>query len=136
MDIFFKDSISPKIINRKHGFYFSKASKIAEKSSMTHQHGCVIVSDEGNILSCGYNKMEDFMCHKYSIHAEIDAICKVKKNKSILQQSTMYIVRISKRGIALKYSKPCSDCQKMIEKYGIKRVYYSTSYEFDKIQIK
>ena len=134
MDVFFKDANTPKSISSRHGVYFDKASKIAMKSCMNHQHGCVIVSDEGEILAHGYNRVVDFMCHQFSIHAEVDAICKLKRNRNVLASSSMYIVRISPKTCnLLKYSRPCENCQKLIEKYAIKRVYYSTNYEFDKI---
>lgn len=125
----FKDTQIPKNIGSKHSYYLDEATKTAHKSSMTHQHGCVIVSDTGDIIACGFNKNVNFMCHQFSIHAEADAISKLKK--IMLLNVSMYIVRISPAGIFLKYSKPCNNCQKLIQKCGIKRVYYSTSYEFN-----
>ena len=71
---------------------------------------------------------------KYSTHAEISAINKVK-NKKQLSECEMYIVRIGpdKLNNMLKYSKPCINCQNYINKYNIKKIYYSTNYEYDSI---
>ena len=119
----------------KHDIYFDRAAKVALKSRMNHRHGCVIVSDEGKIIAHGFNRDVDFMCHQHSIHAEVDAIGKLTK---IMLQNiySMYIVRISPRDAMLKYSKPCSNCEKLILKSGIKRIYYSTSYEYELENIK
>jgi deoxycytidylate deaminase len=39
-------------------------------------------------------------------------------------------------GNPLKYSKPCNGCIKAIEKSGIRRVYYSSNIEFEKMMIE
>ena len=84
----------------------------------------------------------------YSTHAEMAAIKGAKKKN--LCDSDMYIVRIgpqccnhhfSKRPpftntdefddpsiCYLKYSHPCETCSKLIQKSGIRRVYYSTNW--------
>jgi deoxycytidylate deaminase len=72
------------------------------------------------------------------MHAEIVAINNVIKNygKDVLQESKLYIVRIapeSKSKNLLKYSKPCLNCQKYINKFNIKKTYYSTNYDYDKV---
>lgn len=82
----------------------------------------------------------------YSTHAEMAAIKGAKKKH--LYDSDMYIVRIgpqcynhhfSKQTSSantddfdqsvcyLKYSHPCEICSKLIQKSGIRRVYYSTN---------
>lgn len=125
-----KDEMQPRNINSKHLTYLEKAARLASKSTMTHKHGCVLVNEEdGTIVSQGYNRNTTIMCHTFSIHAEVDALMKLKKkvNKSILPKCVMYIVRIGPTH-EFKYSKPCENCKKAILKYGIKNVYYSTGY--------
>lgn len=129
------DEHSPKSINNKHNKFLAHAAKIATKSSMTHRHGAVIVH-KNDIISSGYNYSTSYLCHDYSIHAEVSAITKLKgKSKEFLSECELYVVRIadvSYKGI-LKYSKPCDKCKEAIEKFNIKKIYYSTNYEYDSI---
>ena len=84
----------------------------------------------------------------YSTHAEMAAIKGAKKKN--LCNSDMYIVRIgpqccnhhfskhlystnmdefnNQSTCYLKYSHPCETCSKLIQKSGIRRVYYSTNW--------
>ena len=111
-------------------YFLYRASKVALKSSMTHKHGCVIVKDNV-ILSTGFNHQYlTKMNNLYSIHAEIEAIKKLKKfNITIKEKVEMYVVRIGTENFnhCLKYSKPCENCIKCIENLNIKRIYYSTN---------
>jgi deoxycytidylate deaminase len=114
----------------KHTVFFQKAAAVAAKSPMTQKHGCVIVYTGSNqphnsIIAIGYNQYHSYLHHKYSIHAEVQALTQVnKKYKSVLHQCDMYIVRIS-NGDYLKLSKPCEDCTKAIRSCGLRNVYYS-----------
>jgi len=103
---------------------FDKVVSIARKSVMQHKHGAIIVRN-GEILGAGYNHITDYMSHQWSCHAEVAAIqnCR-KKDRQNLSDATLLVVRISKEGEP-KLSKPCANCKKQIEKYGIKRVFYS-----------
>ena len=85
-----------------------------------------------NILSFGFNKMGDINGNNSGIHAEHDAINKLKpleRNKR-LQNINMLVIRINKNNKILN-SKPCANCIKNIkilpEKkgYKIKNIYYS-----------
>lgn len=129
------DEHSPKNINSKHCRFLAHAAKIASKSSMTHRHGAIIVH-KNEIISSGYNYSTSYLCHDYSIHAEVSAITKLKgKSKEFLSECELYVVRIaylSNEGV-LKYSKPCDRCKEAIEKFNIKKIYYSTNYEYDSI---
>jgi deoxycytidylate deaminase len=105
--------------------FFEKAALIAANSPVkNHRHGCVLVKD-GEIISDGFNTYVDHMAHKFTIHAEVAAIGRLRKK--ITQGCELYIVRIGKEsmGTPLKYSKPCIDCSKAINKAGIKKVFYS-----------
>jgi cytidine deaminase len=82
------------------------------------------------ILTYGMNVMGDDN-NKKGIHAELDAINKLKplKNKR-MQNVNLLVIRISKSKILLN-SKPCANCINVMKKlpqkkgYNIKNVYYS-----------
>jgi len=103
---------------------FDKVIALAKKSVMQHKHGAIITRN-GEILGSGFNHITDYMSHQWSCHAEIAAIqnCK-KKDKHNLSDATLIVARIGKDG-ELRLSKPCINCQKQIEKCGIKRIFYS-----------
>lgn len=128
-----KDAVSPKSSSERQTYFLQCAAKVATKSTMEHKHGAVIVHDN-IIIASGFNYVYEHMYHIRSIHAEVDALLKVKsRGKHFLSEAEMYVVRIgtSKMMCPLKYSKPCSGCQKAIHKYGIKRVFYSTNDEYN-----
>jgi deoxycytidylate deaminase len=122
------DESSVKIPNTTHQHYMDQASKVALLSPMQHKHGCVIV-DRNKITGKGFNKYSEIS----SKHAEKCAITSAMGGKSSLESSTMYVVRIAPTtyGNVFKYSKPCETCQRLIDKTKIKKVYYSTSHEYD-----
>ena len=121
-------------------YYFDIAAKIARNSNMFQKHGAVIVYKK-NIISTGFNSYNFNSKNNFSIHAEIVAINNAIKNKykEVLKYSKLYIVRIApdsydcNNNNILKYSKPCINCQKYINKFNIEKIYYSTNYEFDKM---
>ena len=127
------DSEKVRICSERQARYLEKAKQQAFKSSMAHRHGCVIVHDD-TILASGFNYIHKHLCHKYSIHSEVEAISKIKKRlRPLLPSCEMYVVRIAPKSMdnCLKYSKPCKDCTTLIEKVGIGKVYYSSNYEFE-----
>lgn len=107
-------------------FFIDRATYQATKSPMNQKHGCVIVKN-GKIISSCYNSQQDPFGH--SVHAEVGAIIRAKKtlNTNKLKGCKLYVVRIGTRSMnfPLKYSKPCANCQKFIEKSGIETVFYS-----------
>lgn len=128
----FVDQSVPKDCDSRQEYFLKRAAAVATRSSMNHRHGCVIVNKAGEVVSEGYNNTFVHMYHKYSTHAEVACLSKMKRNKKILSECEMYIVRIGTDGMGnpLKYSKPCPDCTKAILKSGIRKVFYSTSDEF------
>ncbi len=64
--------------------------------------------------------------HKIYLHAEISAIvkCISKYGNEILPECSLYVMRIS-RGNNVSLSKPCETCQKVIDAFGIKKVYWT-----------
>lgn len=119
-----------KDLHNKHSRFIERATELALKSDVkAHRHGCVIVSNRGKIVSEGFNHM----WFEVSIHAEQDAISKLKTMCKVdINQCTMYVIRIgtNNMGTPLKFSRPCEKCTHAILKSGIKKVYYSTSYDF------
>lgn len=128
-----RDEIPSRNSKERQLFYMRKAAKIAEKSIMAQKHGAVLVHND-EILAEGWNRSMLYYSHSYSVHAEVDVIHKCrKKYKDILSNTELYIVRIGPPSLdrCLKYSKPCEDCKKAIERFGIPKVYYSTNDEFE-----
>lgn len=114
----------------KNDHYLKMAAEVAKKSTMTQKHGCVIVYKK-KIIATGYNTMPNMF--QNSLHAEINALNKVKNKQYLLKDADLYVVRIGTDSFdnVLKYSKPCDNCSKQIQMNKIRRVFYSTNYEFD-----
>lgn len=121
-----------KTIKKSQSKFLERAAKIALKSNMYRQHGAVIVVGD-QIVAEGYNHDYIRLCHKYSIHAEVDAINKARKSRIDLTEADLYVVRIGRKSMdyPLRYSKPCESCAEYIKKVGLRRVYYS----MDEIQL-
>jgi tRNA(Arg) A34 adenosine deaminase TadA len=90
-----------------------------------------------NILSIGSNSMGDIDGKFPSIHAEINALNKIKlinKRKKRLENINMLVIRLSKHN-KLQNSKPCANCIKQMKTisekrgYKIKNIYYSNNNE-------
>jgi deoxycytidylate deaminase len=121
----------PRQPDERQEYFLKKAAQIAFRSNLVQRHGCLIVNSQTDeILSSGFNHTYIHMYHKFSCHAEYDALRKVKKNID-LANSEMYVVRIGGVRLAsdtdLKMSKPCEGCKKLILRANIGRVYYSWS---------
>jgi len=93
--------------------------------------GCVIF-DKKRVLSVGRNFKQrsikklhpQYQKWKGSVHAEVDAIIKAKKD---LKGSSMLVVRTN-RFNQFRMAKPCADCFKYIINVGIRRVFYSVDH--------
>ena len=87
---------------------------------------------KANILSYGFNRPGDVSGCQPGIHAEHDAINKLKplKRKKHLQNINMLVIRLTKSN-KLQSSKPCANCIETIKTlpekkgYRIKNIYYS-----------
>lgn len=120
---------APKESDKRQEYFLHKAAQLAFRSGMGHRHGCIIVDFQTDeILSSGYNHTAMHMYHKWSCHAEIDALRKIKRSVD-LSNAELYVVRIGPESLnnPLKMSKPCEGCSKAILKSGIKKIYYSWS---------
>ena len=128
------DETNPKHMSAKQEYYLQIAANVAMNSVMNHKHGAIIVHKK-NIIGVGYN----YQYSTFSIHAEIAAITQLKgKEKNLLAECELYVVRIgpTKYDHALKYSKPCLNCQNYIAKKCIKKTFYSTNYSYDDLVLK
>lgn len=108
--------------------FIDEAYSQAYKSDMNFNHGAVIIH-RGKILSSGYNYYHDNRCnynYKESIHAEVCAINNALKkiHASELKKCELVIIRVNRQGECLN-SKPCCNCAKIINKFNIKKVFYS-----------
>lgn len=91
------------------------------------------ISKKANILSYGFNSMGDVNGKTPGIHAEHDAINRLKPlyRKKNLQNINILVIRLSKNN-KLQNSKPCANCIENMrilpEKkgYKIKNIYYSS----------
>lgn len=97
-----------------------------------------------NILNFGFNRIGDIDGNHAGVHAEHDAINKLKplERKKNLECINMLVVRISKHN-KLQNSKPCANCIEIMkilpEKkgYRIRNIYYSNeNEEIVKISLK
>ena len=90
------------------------------------------VLEKANILSFGINKMGDIDGNEPGVHAERDAINKLKplERKKHLQNINMLVIRFSKNN-KLQNSKPCANCIQTMKTlpqkkgYRIRNIYYS-----------
>ena len=87
--------------------------------------GCVIVNEDKNILTCGYNGFprgandDDFaeryekpLKYMWTEHAERNAIYNATRNGVSLNNSIAFVTYF-----------PCSDCARALIQVGVKRVY-------------
>jgi tRNA(Arg) A34 adenosine deaminase TadA len=112
---------------------YQRACRAARKSGMNHRHGAIVIHD-GVVVAEGFNYESPDFKDLFSIHAEMDALTKVKHlGKSFLSQCEMMVVRIGPATLehTTKLSMPCPLCRPMIERMGIRKVYYTTNEEFD-----
>ena len=79
----------------------------------------------------GYNKYNLYGTTR-SIHAEIDAIKKLKKNYGKSKSVIVLIFRISKDGSQILLGKPCDNCKSKLnntlrkKNYRLSNIYYTT----------
>lgn len=76
----------------------------------------------GKIVSIGNNKKG---YRAASLHAEVDALRRIVRQKNDASKADMYIFRFGgNNGTEPRMSKPCFKCMKEIMKAGIRRVFY------------
>lgn len=118
------------MLSKKQKAYMNVARFLATKSDLRHKHGAVVVKS-GRVLGMGYNKhrnspsviMEGRHRLDCGYHAEAVAI---KEAGEKARGATIFVARINRNGSDL-LSKPCENCQKLIEESGIKNVIFTRS---------
>jgi tRNA(Arg) A34 adenosine deaminase TadA len=106
-------------------------NKLSESDLIGSSRHAAAIVHNGKILSIGHNRrkthplMLKFQHKPYKIflHAEIDAIVKIK-DKTLLKECQLYVARRSK-GNNILNSEPCETCKKAIRFFGIKQVYWT-----------
>ena len=103
--------------------------------------GC-IVTYRGTVLARGYNSNKShtvqsiYNCFRYddknlnhyyhaSLHAEIQALNKIKYLDIDFSKVEVYVYREFKRG-GTAMARPCASCMEFIKDLGIRNIYYST----------
>lgn len=113
------------------GFLRVALESINTMTEGLNAHHAAVIVKGGNILSIGINRPKMNSYVKFygnhencgSIHAELDAIFRVRR-KIDLSGCKLYVARLTKRGV-VGMSAPCGMCKRVIQSYGIKRVYYT-----------
>ncbi len=99
------------------------AFKEASKSNCGRRHGATVVKN-GKTVSAGHNLMKThptWGSGRYDrIHAEGMAIRNAVNQGIDVVGATIYVVRADSG-----MSRPCLDCQILIERYGIRKVVYT-----------
>lgn len=102
------------------------AISLASTSESRMKHGAIVVKS-GNVLGMGINKTRNspkimksapLGC---SVHAEVAAVRSAGYNVS---GATVYVARVNRNG-EHRNSAPCSECQKVLNKLGVKRVVHT-----------
>lgn len=117
----------------KHDIAYMKIAQTLSELSYSRRSkvGCVIVSEDGQIISQGWNGMPKGMpncceheengqlvTNKEVLHAESNAITKCAKwGTEKIEGSTAYVTL-----------SPCMECSKLLLQVGIKRVVYLEKY--------
>jgi cytidine deaminase len=111
-------------IKSKHTLFVEIAFKAALNSSIEFRHGCVVITEDGEI-SIGWNT-ETSQSRRFSvkrtIHAEEAAMRRIPRSR--LRGAKVYVVRVS-RNREMSFSKPCKACECRLKKARVKVVYYS-----------
>lgn len=114
------NQLTPKWLFRFHDL----AATVSEWSKDPNRKvGCVIVSEQGQILSTGFNglppgvsdtesRLEKPEKYKWMSHAEVNAVAQAAKHGISLQGSTAVVTLF-----------PCCDCAKSLIVSGVKRVF-------------
>jgi tRNA(Arg) A34 adenosine deaminase TadA len=101
--------------------FLERAIGVALTSTCRHKHGAVIVR-HGKVLGASPNKSRNnprYVDWTYaSIHAEIAAL----KRAGWPRKATVYVARVNGLGQP-RLSKPCANCQAVLDEYRIKVVH-------------
>lgn len=102
---------------------WGRVKSMALLSKVRFKLGAVLVK-KGKVLLSTFNSRKThpkFGCGRHgTLHAEARLILKALNRGIDIRACNIYVYRNGNRN-----SKPCQDCQKLIKKHGLKKVYYS-----------
>jgi tRNA(Arg) A34 adenosine deaminase TadA len=92
------------------------AVREAKKSSMKHRVSCVLVNDDGDIISKGHNHHSEGSKRlgRRTVHAEVDALKGIRKPSSNL---VAFLYRHNNNVIH-----SCKCCEELLRAYGITKI--------------
>lgn len=113
-----------------------EAIELAKTSDMEMKHGCVIVNTRSRdrpVVARGVNQHVFNLEGRrvYSRHAEMDAVAHLlaikSHNSSFFENCIAFVARVgpASSGHQIRMSRPCRDCQRLLQKIGIQRIYYT-----------
>lgn len=125
------DGNSPSHLPTRY-FRFAKAALQLAKAAefnVTHQL-CALVVKKNRVLSVGYNQPKTHPISADSVmqqlHAEMDALLRCPEGD--VEGAEVIVVR-SKSSDQPGLAKPCSVCQPILKRFGIRRVLYTINCE-------
>ena len=103
------------------------AKEQAEQSEYCYKIGSILITKTGEIYR-GFNKANKTHTRSNQeykhIHAELQVLLKAGiHNKKKIAGSTMVLYRETSIGLAC--SKPCKFCEKILNEFNIKNIYYT-----------
>ena len=103
----------------------NKANLIASHSNMRYHIGAVLFDNSKHTTGFNrkFNVSHPTRSKPFSIHAEEMAIIRGLRTNINFPNSTLVVVRVDKHN-KLQRSYPCNNCQNLIQKVGIKTIYY------------
>lgn len=115
--------------------FFRLARIVSYKSKSPVRIGAVLTKNR-KVVSVGWNDMVQGhpIMHRRNplkkTHAELDMILGVRRDD--LENATVFIYRDQRNG-NLGMCRPCSDCEYLMTRAGIRHVYYSDPIEINNI---
>lgn len=103
-------------------YFFDIALKTAKKSNYKVPMGAVFVN-QSKVVGQGCNIVFSIGKFNDGMHAEISALNKT--TAKYRKNAIVFVGRTTKDG-KLAIAKPCSKCEKILKKVGVKRIWYST----------
>lgn len=115
------------VLNGKRDECVRKALTSDVKKS---KHLAIAFRRNGSLISSATNQLVLGNPKQFSIHAEISLINKLRKIKAKERfgNITILVMRFSKRH-GWKLSRPCPNCQRILEKYGVNTILFTVDNE-------
>jgi len=120
-------------MKQQNRYYMNAAIELAKQSTMEQRHGAIVVNEKCRdrpIVARGINEhvfnMEDRKV--FSRHAEMSCVASLiamkGHNSRFFDNCTVFVARVGARD-EVRFSKPCKKCQRLLQKIGIKKIYYT-----------